>query len=190
MAGLLKIIAIVLLLPALLRAEEEQNPKVFWSCRSTTTEKPVITDRPAPGDSRICIPLDLKRAAFQRIPAESFRFLGSGYGSQPPKEEQQRRQLRLQREPGLKPSTSFSARDTDQPDGSRRRKFEPKCEISGTARSSAPGEAKVRIRRGALTVDEIPLRLGGQGQPVKWKSLLAGACRNPEVTVVAEGPQE
>ncbi len=169
----------------------------FWSCGGETAA-PLLTDAPARSDGAPCTRLDFSHTPFQRLPADQFSALGrpspaktdSARGNSPgldtagvgAKESTAQRphrlrgRLNLDRNFGSAPSASFSAKEISG-------RFEIRCEISGTARSENGGEGFVRIRRGALTVDEVAVRLAGEGRPVKWRTMLKGPCRNPEVKV-------
>lgn len=165
----------------------------LWRCELPGAANPIVTNTPAAGPGAICTAVDLSSASFLKVPAEQFRLLGAADDSEetalaaPPAQRQPpRAALKLDSERGLRPSTSFAAKEAASPRRGKRGGFDTRCEISGTARSGLSGEGKIRIRRGALTVDELPVKLGGNGRPVKWRTSLTGACRNPEVTVEGE----
>ena len=164
-------------------------------------------------DKSGCEILDLSGSTFLRLPADQFHALGlnssglntadiaviekehpageTGLISQSGKENRPPTRFNLNRITGEKPITSFNAKNISGGRGKNRRTsdsspFDRMCEISGVARSEESAEAVIRIRRGALTTDDVPVKLSGNRKPVKWRTTLAGVCRNPEVTVVAE----
>ena len=176
----------------------------IWRCRSSDGSS-ILTNVPSSDSSTECSKIDLARIPFVKIPTEQFEQLGrvgqqdttsttmsdsvvrgsaSATKNSPPKPATPH--LKLDRTHGLKPSTSFEAKESASGRKGRRAEFDRRCEVRGTARSVNPGEGRIRIRRGALTVDEVAVHLGGDGKPVNWRASLAGACRNPEITVEAE----
>ena len=176
----------------------------IWRCRSANGST-ILTNVPASDSSTQCNKIDLARIAFIKLPAEQFEQLGrpgqknssanaataaitssSTSATSTSFAKPATSRLKLDRMHGLKPSTSFEANESATGRRGRRAEFERRCDVHGTARSVDPGEGRIRIRRGALTVDEVAVRLGGIGKPVKWRTSLSGACRNPEVTVESE----
>lgn len=176
----------------------------IWRCRSSDGSS-ILTNVPSSDSSTECSKIDLARIPFVKIPTEQFEQLGragqhdalptammdsvvrgpvSSAKNSPPKPAAPH--LKLDRTHGLKPSTSFEAKESATGRKGRRAEFDRRCEVRGTARSLNPGEGRIRIRRGALTVDEVAVHLGGDGKPVKWRASLSGACRNPEITVESE----
>lgn len=81
--------------------------------------------------------------------------------------------------------TSWSARELR---GGRRAAYSAlgdlMCEIHGVVKARRTRPARVRITRGALTVDELYLAPKAEYAPRRWKVLLKGPCRNPAVSAV------
>ncbi len=188
-------------------AQQPDRQAKLWSCHNGETDRLTITDAPSrlavQTEKSGCKILDLSGSTFMRIPAERFHAMGSDLGgsdlglsnltsagnvNRPGKGGDR---LILNRSAGMKPTTSFNAKDVTGTGGRGRRTYDQNtfdrgCEISGIARSEESTDALVRIRRGALTVDDVPVKLGGHGKPVKWRTKVPGVCRNPEVTVIVE----
>lgn len=185
-------------------AQQPGQPANLWSCRSGETDRVTITDAPSRTAGQTgkngCEIIDLSGSTFLRLPAEQFHELGKNWGGIDTADiaavknghpEPEAGRLKLKRITGTKPTTSFNAKNISGNSGKNRRTldhhpFDRMCEISGIARSEESADALIRIRRGALTIDDVPVKLGGNGKAAKWRTTLAGVCRNPEVTVIAE----
>lgn len=151
-----------------------------WRCSGAEPKRFQYTNRPVQSSLEKCERIALEKTAFNVVKdyehARSTKAVSETDGT------------RVADRPRLKPTlvkTSSKAKEFYQKGGNKSL-FDLRCRVSGSAKSSEPGRAIVIVTRGALTIDELPVRIKQANSATNWEIDLHGRCRRPIVEIRME----